>query len=275
MCSDRLFLRRVASVVWTALLLLACSVKEDRDECPCFLTLDFGSVASEALISEGIDSMNVMISSDEVLCDSVSIGLADGVKEYNVGVAKSGLEVLVVCAGSGSISGEKGFRVDEGEDYPPVYHFYECFASLGEDKVCAVTLRRDFCILTVSIKTSYTLKARAFRVTASGGTAGLDRTGEPAEGPFLSGPFTSSDGMASLRLPRQSLSCAGDLSIRVEFLSGDDVLTFPIGEYILESGYDWQAADLEDISVEMDFSTSGVSFTIDKWKKTLSFDITI
>ena len=47
-----------------------------------------------------------------------------------------------------------------------------------------------------------------------------------------------------------------------------------MGEYILESGYDWNAPDLEDIDVEMDFSRSSLTVSVSKWKKTLSFEIT-
>ena len=66
----------------------------------------------------------------------------------------------------------------------------------------------------------------------------------------------------------------GSLLLEVDFLDSGEVRTFPVGEYILESGYDWSVPDLEDIDVEMDFSRSSLTFTVSKWKKTLSFEIT-
>ena len=80
----------------------------------------------------------------------------------------------------------------------------------------------------------------------------------------------SVDGAGSVCLPRQR---DGSLSLRILFPDSGDIRSFPLGEYILQSGYDWNAADLEDIDVEVDFSLTGVSFTIDAWKKTLYFEI--
>ena len=83
--------------------------------------------------------------------------------------------------------------------------------------------------------------------------------------------FPSSDGLCRLRIPRQ---LDGSPRLEIDFLDSGEVRTFPVGEYILESGYDWDAADLKDISLEMDFSRSSLTFTISKWKKTLSYEIT-
>ena len=51
-------------------------------------------------------------------------------------------------------------------------------------------------------------------------------------------------------------------------------ITTIASQYILESGYNWNAPDLEDIDVEMDFSRSSLTVSVSKWKKTLSFEIT-
>ena len=51
--------------------------------------------------------------------------------------------------------------------------------------------------------------------------------------------------------------------------------TFSIGEYIIESGYDWTAESLEDVNVEIDYAKTEVSFTVNDWEKTVHFDVEI
>lgn len=59
-------------------------------------------------------------------------------------------------------------------------------------------------------------------------------------------------------------------------MTKNDVLrTFSIGEYIIESGYDWTAESLEDVNVEIDYAKTEVSFTVNDWEKTVHFDVEI
>lgn len=104
-----------------------------------------------------------------------------------------------------------------------------------------------------------------------GNVSGYSMDGTPEEGVFYSFSSASSGGLCHLRIPRQ---VDGSLLLEIDFLDTGEVRTFPVGEYILESGYDWSAPDLEDIEVEMDFSRSSLTFTVSKWKKTLSYEIT-
>lgn len=50
---------------------------------------------------------------------------------------------------------------------------------------------------------------------------------------------------------------------------------FALGEYIIESGYDWSAPDLADIEIEVDYSKTDVVFKVEDWEKTVSFDVII
>ena len=50
---------------------------------------------------------------------------------------------------------------------------------------------------------------------------------------------------------------------------------FAIGEYILDSGYDWEAPDLGDITLEIDYVDGAARINIDQWSKTLYFSIAV
>lgn len=64
--------------------------------------------------------------------------------------------------------------------------------------------------------------------------------------------------------------------MKLSIIDGLDVIReFAIGEYIAESGYDWQDEDLRDVDMELDFSKTSISLKIDKWSKIVPIDIII
>ena len=72
-------------------------------------------------------------------------------------------------------------------------------------------------------------------------------------------------------LPRQT-----DASLTMEVDDGTGVLKrFALGQYIEESGYDWNEADLKDIVVEIDIAILKISLTIQGWDKEHTFDVVI
>lgn len=255
-----------------AMLLVSCTVKEDREDCPCFLTLDLGGVGGAGLAQQGLHDLSIMLASDDGYSRKEDFRLEDNVKEYNVAVPKSGLEVMAVCAGGGECSVEEGFVIGHGDECPVVYMFTDAFVADSGDMRRTVVLHRNFCGLSVRMKTSFNALPRPFVISVEGNVRGYHLDGTPAEGPFSCISAPSVAGECSVRIPRQT-----DASLRlvIDFQDSDEVRSFPVGEYILESGYDWTRPDLEDISVEMDFSLSGLTFTISKWKKTLFFEMTI
>ena len=77
--------------------------------------------------------------------------------------------------------------------------------------------------------------------------------------------------MCSVRIPRQS-----DASLILSITENEDVLReFALGEYIIKSGYDWTAEDLEDVEVVVDYTKVDVTFRVNDWQDTVSFDVII
>ena len=254
-----------------AVLLLSCSVKEDRAECPCFLTLDLGRVEAAALVQQGLDSLVVGVAAGMDFYEETGISLKDNVQEYNLAVPKSQVDVLVACGIGREGLSRGGFSIPEGDECPPVYLFSDSFPADAGEMRRTVTLHRNYCVLSVSMKTSFNARARPYLIHLEGNVSGCSMDGTPAEGVFSCFSSPSSGGLCHLNVPRQ---LDGSLMLEVHFQDSGEIRSFPVGEYILESGYDWGAPDLEDIEVEMDFSLSGLTFNISGWKKTLTFEIT-
>jgi hypothetical protein len=75
----------------------------------------------------------------------------------------------------------------------------------------------------------------------------------------------------SVTLPRQL-----DDSLIMEADMGDEVLKeFPLGYYIAESGYDWNAPDLEDLTIDLEFAVTHISMVIQGWENEYKFDVVI
>ena len=72
-------------------------------------------------------------------------------------------------------------------------------------------------------------------------------------------------------LPRQI-----DNSLLLDIISDDDRRrTFAIGNYIEASGYDWDSMDLKDITLDIDYARTDVTFRIGAWEHTTQFEVVI
>ena len=268
MCSE---LRAVTAAALCAGLLISCSVKEDREGCPCFLTLDFEEVETAGLVKKGLDSLVLAVRAKDDFYVESGFSLRELVMEYELAVPKSQIDVVAACGPGLAELSKGGVAIPEGSECPALYLFSDSFPALTGEMRRIVRLHKEYCILTVSMKTSFNAVARPYRIRLEGNVAGCSMDGTPSEGLFNCFSTPSVGGLCHLNVPRQR---DGSLRLEVYFLDSDEVRSFPVGEYILKSGYDWTAPDLEDVNVEMDFSRSSLTVSTSKWKKTLSFEIT-
>ena len=272
MCSRRHVKLRAA--LFGALLafpICSCSVKEDRVLCPVYLTLDFSSLETARLMDEGFSEMELVIVSDDGNVDIQSWELNTLAEEYSLPVARTGASILAVCSQGDAVMGEDGLTIEEGDPCPRILSFSQRFIPTSGEERLIVALHKNYCNLSIRLKSSTGASARPFQIRVDGEVSGTLPDGTPKEGAFSYFSAPSSAGLCEASVPRQKDS---SLRLAIDFLDNGEIRSFPIGEYIIESGYDWNAPDLEDVSVEVDFSLSGLELNISKWKKTLSFDIT-
>ena len=72
-------------------------------------------------------------------------------------------------------------------------------------------------------------------------------------------------------LPRQT-----DASLKLDIFSGFGLLkSFALGNYLKASGYDWNAKDLSDATVFVDFAGTQIEISVSGWEDTHSFDIVL
>ena len=284
-----------------------CSVKEDRDLCPCTLVLEFPREDAERL-QDGV-TVCMRGYSDDVfsLCDTLLSGRAassgghDTVSDkwsYSYVVPKGDIDLAVAYSADG-LAGElnssgRWIEIDEGRPCPSIWTCCEKVSARADRVTVPVRLHKNFCRIDIQVR-DVDGEEFPFKLRVRGNVNGYGLDGKPARGAFLcdaersetesAGSGTESDGDDSgtasestgyghgyaVTVPRQT-----DDSLTLEIVTDDGVAkSFAIGNYIAASGYDWTSADLKDICLEIDYARTVISFTIDKWTHSEQFEVVI
>lgn len=248
------------------LYLSGCGVKEDRDDCPCTVLLDLSSVRQ----SHPEDLLLVFSSSEGfVLRDTLP---GDAIPdEYRLQVPRTDLAVDIYSPLSQSFGVSfAGMAIGLGEDCPRLYMYTGMMDTNCESVRRGVSLYKNYCVLEMKI-TSSGQDRFPFTLAVKGTVDGYSAGGGLSLGEFETVPLNKGDNSYSVSLPRQT-----DASLTLEIRERDGVLrTFAIGEYILDSGYDWNAPDLEDLTLEVDYAKTSVSLKINAWSVEIPYSVVI
>lgn len=258
MCSSRqipLFL--------VLLLLCSCTVLEDRADCPCHLHMDFSDPAnlvSDTLcvrLSSGAFSKTILLPSEKY-----SEGLIVTVPGH------SGVNLTVFDNESRRYGSDGEIRIPVGEQCPHSYLFASFCDTSGPEAEAYVRVRKNYCGLSITFNSG---DADNYEMKISGNVCGFGRDALPLSGAFSVAPAFDGSSVGSTRIPRQ---IDNSLVLSVTSDSGA-TRNFALGSYIVESGYDWTKADLDDIAVTIDYAATSVSISVGKWEKDISCEVLI
>lgn len=264
-----------------------CSVKEDRDLCPCTLVLEFPREDAERL-QDGVTVCMRGYSDDGFsLCDTLladraaSSGGPDTVSgkwSYSYVVPKGDIDLAVAYSADG-LAGElnssgRWIEIDEGRPCPSIWTCCEKVSARADRVTVPVRLHKNFCRIDIQVR-DVDGEEFPFKLRVRGNVNGYGLDGKPARGAFLCDAERSETESAgygyAVTVPRQT-----DDSLTLEIVTDDGVAkSFAIGNYIASSGYDWTSADLKDICLEIDYARTVISFTIDKWTHSEQFEVVI
>lgn len=250
------------SVVLLGVVLSGC-VKERRGFCPCRLLLDLSDLDTSVVSSVRIN----IVGPDGYVFDT----LADSTlfqDEILVRVPKGGCRLNVYSGEHGLAEPHGGLQIPLGEECPPVYMQSSHLDTDRELLRRQVSLRKNFCRLSVYVEDAVHFP---FSLAVRGTVSGYDGEGAPSSGAFFYGVDSVTDLDWVLSVPRQV-----DDSMLLEVSDGTDILkTFALGEYISASGYDWTAADLQDITIGIDYTRTKLTVSIRGWDEVYEFDVVI
>ena len=295
-------MNRLLFVMWMAgmLFLSSCSIKEDRDGCPCWMTVDLSDVAESRWKSPEMQSNiehqditkspesrpnvvgNVLLrlsgNSDEDAVEyeyqmTEAVRADAGTLEYEVPRGSVGVSVIGMPdrVGHDGIAGYDGdeIRIPVGEQMDSLYGFFRMFYTRCESVLCDVELHKEFC--TVSFTLGDDGYISPYDLEVWGNVAGVSPWDlMPLEGDFRFAP-SQEDGVYRVRVPRQV-----DNSLELVMLEDSEIVDrLPLGEYITRSGYDWAAEDLADVHIALDMEKQQVMITVSGWDGVVVMDIVI
>lgn len=245
------------------LLLAGCSVLEDRTQCPCHLVLEFSDEANHC-------------------ADSISVALQSGAyssffvvssEDYGVPVkvdvpSRTELNVSALDASSSDSGNDGCLTISEGEQCPQAYMFTSRCDISAEDAFVYVKLHKNYCGISVSFSSP---APDLYDMVVSGNVCGYSSDGIPLPGRFIYSPSFDENSMSFFCIPRQ---IDGSLKLGIRYGEGP-VRYFALGNYILESGYDWNKEDLDDIVVCIDYAATEIRITVDDWSIEEEYEVVI
>ncbi len=304
-------MNRILFVMWMAgmLLLSSCSVKEDRDGCPCWMAVDLSKVAESRWKSPKVQScaeyqkvtklpesrpnvaediiLRLRGNSDEDEVDysyqvTEEVRAAAGALEYEVPRGSVGVSVIEMPdrVGHDVIVGYDGdeIRIPVGEQMDSLYGFFKMYHTRCESILCDVELHKEFC--TVSFTLGEDGYSSPYDIEVWGNVAGVSAWDlMPVLGEFRYAPMQE-NGVYQVRVPRQVDNSLELVMLEIPDQVGYDgervvVDRLPLGEYIARSGYDWTAEDLADVNVALDLEMQQVMITVSGWDGVVVMDIVI
>ena len=242
------------------LLLPSCFVKEDRDECPCWMTVEMpdrvGHDGSVVLRLHGNYDDGAM---DYAYKVSETIKADVGILEYEVPRGSIGVSVV----------NSARLVVPVGEQMDSLYGFFKPYHTRCESVKCDVELHKEFCTVSFTLVDEH--YESPYDIEVRGNVSGVSPWDlVPVSGAFKYAPVAE-EGVYRLRVPRQV-----DASLEMVMLSNQEIVNrLPLGEYIIRSGYDWAAKDLSDMSVALDLEKQQVMVTVSGWDEIVVMDVVI
>lgn len=245
------------------LTLTGCSVKEDRSQCPCILELDFADPGVEDVV---FADLVVSAAEEAVWTDTVDV--VKNRTGYTASVPRARLHIRAWAGAEGYVS-ETGLSIPLGDDCPAVYMHDSDVQTEGEVFHEDVILRKNHCVMTIMTEGEGKITSD---MLIKGNVSGYDPLGIPMPGDFEY--LLEDDGLDEgykVVLPRQN---DASLMLVIDDGKGNNK-AFALGRYIVSSGYDWTAADLEDVTVTVDYALTEIILSINGWESVYRYDMEI
>ena len=240
---------------------VACSVKENRHDCPCKLVLDLSEIDTSL-----VKSLNILAVCDGNAVYTDYVSASDFDKEYICDVPHGDLRLNVWCVSKERIDNELGVVIPYGCECPVLYMNSFMIDTWGESCREVVHMHKNYCRLTVVVEG---VDDPPYSLTFKGNVDGYKLNGFPSEGDFACVAYPGEEGKLQAGLPRQL-----DDSLVLEVDDGSTVLkTFALGEYIIKGGYDWTAEELQDLTVTLDYQITYIKIAISSWDNEYFYNV--
>ena len=240
----------------------SCSLKEDRDGCPCHLIIDLDNA-----VGNGNADIFIFQDGEEVLADNVVP--ADYPEGYRCEVRRRPASATVIQGLEESVLNGGRLVIRDGNDADRLFLYNETLQCGSETVMAAADLHKNWTTLEISLaaEAGEDSPAGNVRIDISGGICGMDlRNGAPVRGDFQCIARLADSGFAvyAVNLPRQ-ISSEDEILIAVS-RNGKELFTCDISEAISRTGFDWSKPDLDDIRLRLDYISALFDVEIAEWE---------
>ena len=258
--------KMACAVLGMAVLAPACSVKEDRIECPVYVT-----VLTDQFVIRGMNEGKVSFSSSHVI-DREDISFLTFLRDgYRQACPREFARVAIFSGAENYTLTEESMMVLPGRQAGLLWAYGESFSANSDEYVVDAEPHKQYCLVQFLFDKSTTAPSDygwRFRIKAA--CSGMDiYTLEPLEGEYSCYVGPNAVGAWYGVIPRQK---SNDLLLEVFLPDGDDEqegrvdYVIDLGKKFEALGYDWTAEDLRDVSVSVGFASMGVTVSVQDWE---------
>lgn len=249
--------------VASVLCLPACSVKENRVECPCYVSVK--TDIDETCVVSFYDEGGALIERKDMTAEELRSG-------KNWTAIPKGPFFTSVLSGKGSmvLSGGRLVECPRGGEASPIYSWAKGMVAEGDELVVDGVLQKQHAVVTLRFANPGA-EEYPYDIRISFGCNALDLLSlKGSEGFWQLDPVLDGALECSFLVTRQDPG----RSITLEFFdreSGEAVGTLDLGRYILATGYSWDTEWLGDVNVLIDYAKSSVTIYINDWTEGATF----
>lgn len=251
----------------SALVITACSIKEERMDCPCWLNLNYDSIIHTFDYKTAL----VTVIGNEVVCqENVEIIPLEGVgNEYQV---PRRLNIATCAVGHENLWWHQDtLSVPTGLDWGKVYvdsQEVDCTSDLAH---VDFNVHKEYCQINFILVGLNDASKYPFDIRVRANCNALRmRDRKPISGKYTS--YAQPENTAELfrvHVPRQENNeMTVDLLYKKadhKYEKNDLVKTYDIGEALDSVGYNWDKEDLDDLYITIDFVLGTFSVRILPW----------
>lgn len=292
--------RHILFTTVVSLLFSGCNtIEEDRSDCPCWLSIDVSHVDKSVanLHLWFFDNSGALLYRDTLYPEEYAYPYRIEIKRDMITYhAWGNIGRGTILDDNLSLSASLTKTEDVSAD--SLYSYSGTLSTIGETATDTIILNKEFATVDITLlsvpQQGDDIYLELYCSTAGryidrryiAGTSRIrvdnENTGTKSL-PIKFGPPTvelwaPENTHFSFRLIRQEEKYVKDMSMTL-FAVHDNkesiIATLPFGEWLLESGYDMTAQNMEDINMTLDLSLNYVTVTIDNWQTTVPADITI
>lgn len=262
------------AILGMAVLSLApgCSVKEDRIECPVYVT-----VLTDEFVRLGMNEGLVSFSGTRVI-DREDVSFLSILRSgYRQACPREFARAAVFSGAENYILVEESMRVLPGCQAGLLWAYGESFCAKSDEYVIDATPHKQYCLVQFLFDDSPTAAPDypwRFRIRAA--CSGMDiYTLEPLEGDYSACVGPNAVGTWYGVIPRQK---SNDLLLEVYLPEeghedrGRIDYVIDLGAKFEAMGYDWTAEDLRDVSVKVGFASAGITVSVQDWEGDNSYE---